>query len=100
MDLTDGMDPPELEMISIPSGDPWFVATVDALVPGEPDFAIQSAGQLEIFGGALGDKPFLARHIVTAHTLLQLAIALAFLPLVGQLARLTARLIPGQDESA
>ena len=79
---------------------PWFVATVDALVPGEPDFAIQTAGQLEVFGGALGDKPFLARHIVTAHTLLQLAIVLAFLPLVGQLARLTARLIPGQDDSA
>jgi len=79
---------------------PWFVTTVDALVPGEPDFVIQTVGQLEVFGGALGDKPFLARHIVTAHTLLQLAVALAFLPLVGQLARLTARLIPGQDESA
>ena len=79
---------------------PGFVASVDALVPGEPDFVLQSAGQLEVFGGAVGDKPFLARHIVTAHTLLQLSIALLFLPLVGQLARLTARLIPGQDDAA
>jgi len=79
---------------------PWFVATADVLVPGEPDYVIQSAGQLEIFGGALGDRPFLARHIATAHTLLQLSIVLVFLPLAGQLARLTARLIPGQDEAA
>ncbi len=79
---------------------PWFVATVDVLVPGEPDFVINSAEQLEIFGGALGDKPLLVRHIVTAHTLLHLFVVLLFLPLVGQLARLTARLIPGKDESA
>jgi phosphate:Na+ symporter len=77
---------------------PWFTATVNALTPGEPEFVIHSAEHLEIFAGSLGDKPYIARHIANAHTLLHLSTALLFLPLVGQLARLTARLIPGRDE--
>ena len=48
--------------------------------------------------GALGDKPFIASHIANAHTLFNVINALLFLPLIGHLARLTAKLIPGREE--
>ncbi len=76
----------------------WFTALVTAITPGTPDFTIQSIDQVELLGGELGDKPFIARHIANAHTLFNVVNALIFLPLVGLLARVTAMLLPGRDE--
>jgi phosphate:Na+ symporter len=76
---------------------PLFTGLVAAITPGDSDFVIQSSEQLEMLGGALGDKPFIARHIANAHTLFNGINALIFLPLVGHLARLTAKLLPGRD---
>ena len=77
---------------------PLFTSLVAAISPGDPDFVIQSGEQLEMLGGALGDKPFIARHIANAHTLFNVINALVFLPLIGHLARLTATLLPGKEQ--
>lgn len=79
---------------------PAFTALVAAITPGDPDFIVRTGEQLEIFGGAIGDKPFIARHIANAHTLFNVVNALLFIPLIGHLARLTATLIPGRDSQA
>lgn len=76
---------------------PVFAFLVTAVTPGDPDFVIRTGEQLEVFGGAVGDKPFIARHIANAHTLFNLLNALLFIPVVGQLARLTALLLPGKE---
>lgn len=77
---------------------PAFIWLVTTISPGDPDFIIQTGEQLDMFGGALGDKPFIARHIANAHTLFNIINALLFIPLVGHLARLTAVLIPGREK--
>ncbi|NJC88643.1 MAG: Na/Pi cotransporter family protein [Desulfuromonas sp.] len=77
---------------------PIFIKLVTVISPGDPDFIVQSGEQLAVFGGALGDKPFIARHIANAHTLFNVINALLFLPLVGHLARLTAALMPGREK--
>jgi phosphate:Na+ symporter len=77
---------------------PWFIALVKSITPGDSDFIITTADQVELLGGAIGDKPFIARHIANAHTLFNLINALLFLPLISHLARLTATLIPGREE--
>lgn len=76
---------------------PLFISLVAALTPEDPDFVIASAEQVEQLGGAVGDKPFIARHIANAHTIFNVISAILFIPFVGQLARLTAVLIPGRD---
>lgn len=76
---------------------PVFTSVVAAITPGDPDFIIQTGEQLEMLGGTVGDKPFIARHIANAHTLFNVINALLFIPLVGHLARLTAAMIPGKD---
>jgi phosphate:Na+ symporter len=77
----------------------WFTELITAITPGSPDFVIQTSGQAEQLGGAIGDKPFIARHIANAHTLFNVISALIFLPLIGPMARLTAALIPGREEA-
>lgn len=79
---------------------PLFTRVVTAVSPGDPDFVIRGLEQVEQLGGAVGDKPFIARHIANAHTLFNVLNALLFLPLVGPLARLTATLLRGRDEAA
>ncbi|MCM2263920.1 MAG: Na/Pi cotransporter family protein [Desulfuromonadales bacterium] len=76
---------------------PVFIGLVVAITPGDPDFIIQTGEQLDVFGGALGDKPFIARHIANAHTLFNVINALLFIPLISYLARLTVALIPGRE---
>lgn len=76
---------------------PLFTGLILVITPGDPDFVIHNSEQLEMLGGALGDKPFIARHIANAHTLFNVINALLFLPLVGPLARFTAKLLPGRE---
>ncbi|RME39458.1 MAG: Na/Pi cotransporter family protein [Deltaproteobacteria bacterium] len=76
---------------------PFFTSLVDWLTPGDPDFSIRTAEQAAFFAAALGDKPFIARHVANAHTLFNLLNALIFLPLVKPLARLVCLMMPGEQ---
>ncbi|MGD9849455.1 MAG: Na/Pi cotransporter family protein, partial [Desulfuromonas sp.] len=46
---------------------------------------------------AVGDKPYIARHIANTHTLFNIINTLVFLPIIGVLANLATRLVPGKD---
>jgi phosphate:Na+ symporter len=77
---------------------PVFMGIVTALTPGDPDFIIQNAQQAQAYGGAIGDKPFIARHIANTHTLFNVINVLIFLPFIGVLAKLTTYMIRGKDQ--
>jgi phosphate:Na+ symporter len=77
---------------------PVFLKVVTAITPGEPDFIIQTQQQAASLAGAIGDKPYIARHIANTHTLFNVINTLIFLPLVGILAKLTTLLIRGKEE--
>jgi phosphate:Na+ symporter len=77
---------------------PVFLKVVTAITPGEPDFIIQTQQQAASLAGAIGDKPYIARHIANTHTLFNVINTLIFLPLVGILAKLTTLLIRGREE--
>jgi phosphate:Na+ symporter len=77
---------------------PHFIHFINAVTPGDADFAIQTQQQAASLGVAIGDKPFIARHIANAHTLFNVVNTLIFLPLVGLLAKLTTLLIRGREE--
>jgi phosphate:Na+ symporter len=74
---------------------PYFLHLVDWLTPGDPEFVVNTPQLAAQFGAALGDKPFIARHIANSHTLFNLINALVFLFLLPQVARLTTLLIRG-----
>lgn len=77
---------------------PVFLGLVTAFTQGPPDFIVQTQQQAELFGFSVGDKPFIARHIANTHTLFNLVIAIAFLPMIGWLAKLTTIFVRGKDE--
>jgi phosphate:Na+ symporter len=77
---------------------PYFVNFINSLTPEDADFIIQTQQQAQAFGGQIGDKPFIARHIANTHTLFNVINTLVFLPLVGILAKLTTFVIRGSDE--
>jgi phosphate:Na+ symporter len=77
---------------------PFFIKIVTAITPGEPDFIIQTQQQATSLAAAIGDKPYIARHIANTHTLFNIINVLIFLPLVGILAKLTTLLIRGKEE--
>jgi len=76
---------------------PVFMHFVDKLTPGDADFIVQTQEQAANFAVAVGDKPFIARHIANTHTLFNIINTLVFLPLVGILAKLATMLIPGSE---
>jgi phosphate:Na+ symporter len=75
---------------------PYFLHLVDFLTPGDPEFVLNTPQLAAQFGAALGDKPFIARHIANSHTLFNLINALVFLPLLSWVARFTTLLIKGR----
>jgi phosphate:Na+ symporter len=77
---------------------PFFMNFVSSITPGDADFMVQTQQQAESLGAALGDKPFIARHIANTHTLFNIVNTIIFLPLVGVLAKLTTLLIRGREE--
>jgi phosphate:Na+ symporter len=77
---------------------PFFMNFVSSITPGEADFVVQTQQQAASLGSALGDKPFIARHIANTHTLFNIVNTIIFLPLVGVLAKLTTLLIRGREE--
>lgn len=64
----------------------YFTEFVDAITPGEANFV-----------NADGFHPYVARHIANVHTLFNVINILVFLPMIGFLALLCERLIPGVD---
>lgn len=74
---------------------PQFLALVDLLTPGDPDLILSTPQLATQFGAAMGEKPFIARHIANSHTLFNVINALVFLPLLRWVARLTTILIKG-----
>lgn len=77
---------------------PFFLSFVNGITPGDADFVIQTQQQAQTLGGAIGDKPFIARHIANTHSLFNIINTIIFLPLVGILAKLTTIIIRGRDE--
>jgi phosphate:Na+ symporter len=77
---------------------PLFMMAVAAVTAGDPDFVAQARQQADLLGVAVGDKPFIARHIANTHTLFNLINTLVFLPLVTPLAKLTTFFIRGREE--
>ncbi len=77
---------------------PFFLKVVTIMTPGDPDLVIQTQQQAAQYAAAIGDKPFIARHIANTHSLFNIINVLIFLPLVGLLAKLTTLLIRGKEE--
>lgn len=75
---------------------PYFLHLVDLLTPGDPEFVLNTPQLAAQFGGSIGDKPFIARHIANSHTLFNMINALVFLPLLGWVARFTTLLMKGR----
>jgi phosphate:Na+ symporter len=76
-----------------------FLYFVSAITPGDADFVVQSQEQAARFGVAIGDKPFIARHIANTHTLFNIINTILFLPLIGLLAKFSTLAIRGQEET-
>lgn len=77
---------------------PYFASFVDHITPGDANFVVQSQQVAEQLGVAIGDKPFIARHIANTHTLFNILNTIVFLPLVGLLAKLATIIIPGRED--
>ncbi|MDT8440950.1 MAG: Na/Pi cotransporter family protein [Desulfuromonadales bacterium] len=77
---------------------PFFMQFISSITPGDADFVIQTQEQATRFGAAIGDKPFISRHIANTHTMFNIVNAIVFLPLVGLLAKLSTMLLRGEEE--
>jgi phosphate:Na+ symporter len=81
---------------------PYFIELVDKITSlggvGPADFVVHTQAQAAALGAAIGDKPFIARHIANCHTLFNIINTIIFLPLIGLLAKLTTLLIRGKEE--
>jgi phosphate:Na+ symporter len=78
---------------------PFYMKFISSITPGDADFVIQTQVQAESFAAAIGDKPYIARHIANTHTMFNIINVLVFLPFVGLLAKLSTLIIRGEDES-
>jgi len=76
---------------------PYFIEFISWLTPGDPDFIVTTQQQATSLGAAIGDKPYIARHIANTHTLFNILNVIIFLPIIGILAKLSTRMIPGDD---
>ncbi len=75
---------------------PLFLKFISSITPGDADFVIQTQEQAQQFAAAIGDKPYIARHIANTHTLFNIINTLVFLPFIGLLAKLSTMLIRGE----
>jgi len=76
---------------------PYFLQFISSITPGDADFVITTQEQAAQYGASIGDKPFIARHIANTHTLFNILNVLIFLPMIGLLAKLSTRIIKGDD---
>ncbi len=77
---------------------PLFTKLVDNFTPGDPDLVVASAEQAAQYAMAIGDKPFIARHLANAHTIFNVFNCLIFLPLVGIMAKVCIWMVPASDD--
>lgn len=75
-----------------------FDRFVDWLVPGMPDFVIQTAEQAAKYKMDIGAKPYIAAHIAMFHSLFNITNVIVFTPLIGVLARSVSFIIPTPRE--
>ncbi len=75
-----------------------FIKFINYITPGEADFVIQTQAQADTFSAAIGDKPYIARHIANTHTMFNIINTLIFLPLIGVLAKLSTMFIRGKGD--
>ncbi|PIP91332.1 MAG: Na/Pi cotransporter [Bdellovibrionales bacterium CG12_big_fil_rev_8_21_14_0_65_38_15] len=66
---------------------PWFVELIDSLVAGDPNMI-----------NAAGEKPNIAVHIATGHTLFNVTATIVFTPFLHQLARLVTWMTPEREK--
>ncbi len=66
---------------------PWFVELVDKMVSGDPNLL-----------NANGEKPNIAVHIATGHTLFNVTATIVFTPFLHQLARLVTWMTPDGEK--
>ncbi|MEE4253485.1 MAG: Na/Pi cotransporter family protein [Desulfuromusa sp.] len=76
---------------------PVFMKVVSSVTPGDADFVIQTQAQANSFAAAIGDKPYIARHIANTHTLFNIINTIVFLPFIGLLAKISTLIIRGED---
>ncbi len=76
---------------------PYFLHFVEWITPGNADFVVTTQQQALDLGVAIGDKPYIARHIANTHTLFNVLNVMVFLPIIGVLAKLSSKLVPGED---
>lgn len=77
---------------------PLFIKFISSITPGDADFVIQTQAQADSFSAAIGDKPYIARHIANTHTLFNIINTIIFLPLIGILAKLSTLIIRGEED--
>ncbi|HPV21219.1 MAG TPA: Na/Pi symporter, partial [bacterium] len=71
---------------------------VDWLVPGMPDFVIQTAEQAAKYKMDIGAKPYIGTHIAMFHSLFNITNVIVFTPLIGVLAKVVTFIIPTPKE--
>lgn len=76
---------------------PYFIQFISWLTPGDADFVVTTQQQATSLGVSIGDKPYIARHIANTHTLFNILNVIIFLPIIGLLAKLSTRIIQGED---
>jgi phosphate:Na+ symporter len=77
---------------------PFFIKFITLITPGDPDFVVQTQQQAANLAAAIGDKPYIARHIANTHSMFNIINTIIFLPLIGVLAKLTTLIIRGREE--
>ena len=77
---------------------PLFLKLVTFISPGDADFVVQTQAQADALSSAIGDKPYIARHIANAHTLFNVINTIIFLPLIGILAKLSTLVVRGKED--
>ena len=76
---------------------PVFMKIVSSVTPGDADFVIHTQAQAVSFAAAIGDKPYIARHIANTHTLFNIINTIVFLPFIGLLAKVSTIMVRGED---
>jgi phosphate:Na+ symporter len=76
---------------------PFFAELVNHFTPGDPDMVVNTAAQAAQLGVAVGDKPYISRHLANAHTFFNVFNCLIFLPFIGLLAKVSTWMVPGRE---
>lgn len=76
---------------------PFFLRMISICSPGDADFVVTTLDHSQWYHVALGEKPFITRHLANANTFFAIFSALVFLPLLHHVAKLTTYFIRGNE---